>query len=139
MPALLAAFWADDRGAVVSAELVLLVALLILGIIPGLIALRNCENASLATVGNSLLAIQTGFSFAPFTIESPKVAPATPAHPIASVYGASFQVTGGDVSRIIKRWNQQKHFSVSGQSLPVTLVRQQATAFFRTKCLPSYL
>src|SRR5207244_3216190 len=33
--------WADDRGAVISTELVLVIAILIFGIIPGLVALRN--------------------------------------------------------------------------------------------------
>jgi hypothetical protein len=60
--------WADDGGAVISSELVLVLAIVVLGLIPGLVALRNTDNAALATIGNQLLALQAGFSFAPFTI-----------------------------------------------------------------------
>ena len=88
MRSLLSKLWSDDRGAVVSAELILVVSLTVIGIIPGLIALRNCENAALATTGNALLAIQTGFSFAPFTITDSSGAT------IATVNGAVYTVSG---------------------------------------------
>ena len=84
---LLTKLWADDKGAVVAPEIVLILAITVIGIIPGLVALRNTTNASLATVGNSLLAIQTGFSFAPFTILGSGGAT------IATVDGAVFTVT----------------------------------------------
>jgi hypothetical protein len=91
MRSLLSKFWADDKGAVINAELILVVTLTVIGIIPGLIALRNCENASLATTGNALLAIQTGFSFAPFTILG------SGGNTIATVNGGFFSVTGATV------------------------------------------
>src|SRR5438067_1440505 len=104
MRSLLSKMWADDKGAVVAPEVVLVVALTVIGAIPGLVALRNAENASLADLGNALLAIQTNFSFAGFAIVS-SPGGAT----VAQVGGASFtaanttffasaEVTGNNVS-----------------------------------------
>src|ERR1700722_1571515 len=88
MRSLLSKLWADDQGAVVAAEIVLILAIAVIGLIPGLVALRNTTNAALATIGNELLALQVGFSFAPFTIiGSPN------GNTIATVDGAEFLVT----------------------------------------------
>ena len=88
MRVLLSRMWADDQGAIIAPEIVLILAIGILGIIPGLVAIRNTSNAALATVGNELLALQVGFSFAPFTIiGSPNGCT------IATVDGAEFLVT----------------------------------------------
>ena len=89
MYSLLSKLWADDKGAVLAPELILIVVLTIIGIIPGLIALRNTENAALATLGNELLSIQTGFSFEPFTIVG-----SGGAATIATVDGGFLSVTG---------------------------------------------
>ncbi|HVS38941.1 MAG TPA: hypothetical protein VMS17_25510 [Gemmataceae bacterium] len=86
MQSLIAKLWTDDRGAVVSAEVVLVISLTVIGIIPGLVALRNAENASLADIGNALLAVQTSFSFAGFSI----VAGGTT---IATVGGVSYSAS----------------------------------------------
>jgi hypothetical protein len=88
MRSLLSKLWSDDQGAVVAPEIVLILAITVIGIIPGLVALRNTTNAALATVGNELLAIQTGFSFAAFTILG------SGGNTIASVDGAVFTVSG---------------------------------------------
>ena len=88
MRSLLSKMWADDRGVVVAPEIILIVTLVVIGIIPGLIALRNSEDAALATLGNELLSIQTGFSFEPFTITC------TGGATIATVNGGFLSVTG---------------------------------------------
>ena len=62
--------WADDRGAVISTELVLVIGILIFGIIPGLVALRNSINAALGTIGNILVTIVPSFTFSGFAIGS---------------------------------------------------------------------
>jgi Flp pilus assembly pilin Flp len=60
--------WADDRGAVISTELVLVIGILIFGIIPGLVALRNSVIAALATIGNTLTNIVPSFTYSGFSI-----------------------------------------------------------------------
>ena len=60
--------WADDRGAVISTELVLVIGILIFGIIPGLVALRNSTIAALGTIGNVLTAIVPSFTFSGFAV-----------------------------------------------------------------------
>lgn len=60
--------WADDRGAVISVELVLIIGILIFGIIPGLVALRNSVIAALGTVGNVITTIVPSFTFSGFAI-----------------------------------------------------------------------
>lgn len=55
--------WADDDGAVISIEFILVVSILIFGIIPGLVALRNSVNAALTTTGNVLNALVPSFTF----------------------------------------------------------------------------
>ena len=84
-------------------ELILIVVLTIIGIIPGLIGLRNTENASLATLGNELLSIQTGFSFEPFTIVGSGRAPT-----IATVNGGFLSVTVGDGPGFLERGHHEQ-------------------------------
>lgn len=60
--------WADDRGAVISTELVLVIGILIFGIIPGLVALRNSVIAALGTIGNTLTSIVPSFTYSGFAI-----------------------------------------------------------------------
>ncbi len=68
MSNLLKQLWNDDQGAVISTELVLVVGILVFGIIPGLVALRNSVNASLATMGNVLTRITPSFTFSGYQI-----------------------------------------------------------------------
>lgn len=65
---LLRRLWTDDRGAVISTELVLVIGILIFGIIPGLVALRNSVIAALGTIGNTLTAIVPSFTYSGFAI-----------------------------------------------------------------------
>jgi ABC-type lipoprotein release transport system permease subunit len=60
--------WADDQGAVISTELVLVIGILIFGIIPGLVALRNSIIGALGTIGNTLSALVPSFTYSGFVI-----------------------------------------------------------------------
>src|SRR5438477_10692861 len=60
--------WVDDSGAVISTELVLVIGILIFGIIPGLVALRNSIIAALGTIGNTLTDLVPSFTYSGFAI-----------------------------------------------------------------------
>ena len=64
----LARLWNDDDGGVISVELVLIISILIFGMIPGLVALRNSMNAALTTIGNLLVTLIPSFTFSGFAI-----------------------------------------------------------------------
>lgn len=68
MTRLLTGLWDDDGGAVVSVELVLIISILIFGMIPGYVALRNSGIALLTTLGNMANAIIPSFTFSGFAI-----------------------------------------------------------------------
>lgn len=63
MTNLLKNLWDDDAGAIISIEFILVVSILIFGIIPGLVALRNSVNAALTTTGNLIVALVPSFTF----------------------------------------------------------------------------
>ena len=50
-------FWKDDEGAIISVELILVLGVLIFGIVPGLVALRNSVIAALTNIGNALSSV----------------------------------------------------------------------------------
>lgn len=54
MSKLFARFWQDDEGAVISVELILVLSILIFGIIPGLVALRNGVVAAFVNLANAI-------------------------------------------------------------------------------------
>ena len=60
--------WADDRGAVISTELVLVLSILIFGIIPGLVALRNSIIAALGNIGDTLVELVPSFTYSGFEV-----------------------------------------------------------------------
>lgn len=60
--------WDDDQGAIISVELILVIGILIFGIIPGLVALRNSVIAALTTIGNVVGTIVPSFTFSGFLI-----------------------------------------------------------------------
>lgn len=68
MSTMLRRLWADDRGAVISTELVLVIGILIFGIIPGLVALRNSVIAALGTIGNTLTNLVPTFTYSGYAI-----------------------------------------------------------------------
>ena len=64
----LARLWNDDDGGVISVELVLIISILIFGMIPGLVALRNSGIALMTTLGNMANALVPSFTFSGFAI-----------------------------------------------------------------------
>lgn len=64
----LARLWNDDDGGVISVELVLIISILIFGMIPGLVALRNSGIALMTTLGNMANALIPSFTFSGFAI-----------------------------------------------------------------------
>ena len=68
MRSLFSKLWADDKGVVLSAELALLLAIVVIGIIPGLVALRNAADSKLGTLANGILAIDTSYQYSSWTI-----------------------------------------------------------------------
>ena len=81
MSKLLARLWDDDQGAVISVELVLVLGILIFGIIPGLVALRNSVIAALGTIGNAITQIVPSFTYSGYAVIG------TPGGTIAQVQG----------------------------------------------------
>ena len=68
MTRLLRQFWHDDDAAVISVELILIISVLVFGLIPGLVALRNSGIAMMTTLGNMANALIPSFTFSGFTI-----------------------------------------------------------------------
>lgn len=68
MTRLLRRLWDDDDGAILSVELILLLGVLVFGIIPGFVALRNSLIAALATTGNVLLSVTPSFTYSGYAI-----------------------------------------------------------------------
>jgi Flp pilus assembly pilin Flp len=85
MTNLLSQLWDDDQGAIISVEWLLIVGILIFGLIPGFVALRNSIDASLATIGNILSRVIPNFTYSGFQIGGN--------NPIAAVGGYSFTPT----------------------------------------------
>jgi ribose/xylose/arabinose/galactoside ABC-type transport system permease subunit len=65
---LLHLLWHDDDGAVVSVEILLIVSILIFGLIPGFVALRNSMNAAMTSLGNLIVTLIPSFTFSGFAI-----------------------------------------------------------------------
>ena len=59
---LLHTFWADDRGALLSIEFLLIATILVLGLVVGLTTLRNAITAEFAELGNAILTLSQGYS-----------------------------------------------------------------------------
>lgn len=68
MKRLLTRLWDDDSAAVVSVELILIITVLLFGLIPGLVALRNSGIAVLTSLGNMAQALIPSFTFSGFQI-----------------------------------------------------------------------
>jgi Flp pilus assembly pilin Flp len=63
MRALIRAMWQDEEGALLTIEWVFLATLLIIGIVVGLVAVRNAANSELAGFGVSLTSLDQSFYF----------------------------------------------------------------------------
>jgi Flp pilus assembly pilin Flp len=55
-------FWADDSGAILSIEFLLMATILVLGLVVGLTTLRNAITAEFAALANAILTLSVGFS-----------------------------------------------------------------------------
>ena len=96
----LARLWNDDDGGVISVELVLIISILIFGMIPGLVALRNSGIALMTTLGNMANALIPSFTFSGFAILA-----GTPPTTLIQIGGVSFtptpqNLTGSQVTPI---------------------------------------
>jgi Flp pilus assembly pilin Flp len=80
---LISRLWNDDQGAIISVEWLLIVSVLIFGLIPGLVALRNGIDSAMATVANILTQVLPSFTFSGYTLGQAS-------NPIASVGGWAF-------------------------------------------------
>jgi hypothetical protein len=61
MRAILSRLWLDDDGAVLSVEMILIIGILVFGVIPGLIAMRNSINAFLGSMANLMAVLTPAF------------------------------------------------------------------------------
>jgi len=68
MTRLLRRLWDDDDGVILSVELILILAVIVFGIIPGVVALRNSLIAALATTGNMLLTVTPTFTYSGYAV-----------------------------------------------------------------------
>lgn len=62
MKTLAAKLWIDDDGALIAAEYLFVVTILVIGTIIGLSAVREAINTELTEVANALLALSQGFT-----------------------------------------------------------------------------
>jgi Flp pilus assembly pilin Flp len=60
---LLAKLWADEAGFIISAELCLVATIVVIGLIVGLVTLRNQVVQELIAVGEAIGCINTSYSF----------------------------------------------------------------------------
>ena len=101
MSNLFARLWDDDQGAVISSELILVLGILVFGLIPGLVALRNSVNAALATIGNFLGRITPSFTFSGYAITSAAAANTNTIAVIGGLqidYGSNTQLSAAQVA-----------------------------------------
>ena len=68
MMQLLRRLWNEDRGAVIGVEMILIIAILVFGLIVGLVALRNSVIAVFGTIGNILTTTTPSFTYSGFAI-----------------------------------------------------------------------
>jgi Flp pilus assembly pilin Flp len=64
---MLTRLWADEQGAILSAELILLLSIMTIGLIAGLKALQTAVVAEFADVANAINSMNQSFSFAGFS------------------------------------------------------------------------
>ena len=63
MFSLISRLWSDDAGFIVSAELVLVATIVVIGMITGLVAIRKDVTSELTEVGQALAAIDQGYNY----------------------------------------------------------------------------
>src|SRR5688500_10047184 len=62
MQKLLRKLWSDDAGALIAAEYLFVATILVIGIIVGLVTLRNAVTAELSELSNAYLALSQGYT-----------------------------------------------------------------------------
>jgi len=60
--------WEDDSAAVLSTELILILGIVVFGIIPGLVAIRNSTVAALGTIGNLISVLTPAVTFSQVSV-----------------------------------------------------------------------
>jgi Flp pilus assembly pilin Flp len=90
MSKLLTRFWNDDEGAIISVELILVLGVLIFGIVPGLVALRNSVIAALTNIGNALSGVVINVAVDGITVTGAGLGPQP-----AIAYTGGWQITQG--------------------------------------------
>src|SRR5262245_43781991 len=63
MKHVLSRLWADDCGALLVTEWVMLATILVIGLIPGLVALRNSNLSEMVDVSNATLSLDQSYEF----------------------------------------------------------------------------
>jgi hypothetical protein len=86
--------WADEGGAIISAELVLILTITVIGMIVGLVATRDSVVSQLASVAQGIAAIDASFEFGAVALNgSGGAGTGTPGD--AATGGAGYDATGG--------------------------------------------
>ena len=62
MKNLLATLWNDDRGALLAMEYLFVATILVIGIVVGLVNVREAINVELTELGNAILALSQGYT-----------------------------------------------------------------------------
>lgn len=83
-----AQLWADDQGAVISTEYVLVGGVLVTGVVPGLVAARNSLNTAYVNMGNSIVSAVPSPTYSGYAIGG------TNGTPVASVGGMGVPAAG---------------------------------------------
>ncbi len=63
MKKIIAKLWKDDGGALIAVEWVFVATILVLGVIVGLVAVRNAVNSELAEFANAVTSLCQNYSF----------------------------------------------------------------------------
>ena len=94
--------WSDEGGAILSAELILLMVILVIGISVGLVAVRDAVDSQLVEVALSIAAIDTSFQYDGLSYEGLSGGPDTSATVAGAERMATFNVAGGtDVTDVL--------------------------------------
>jgi hypothetical protein len=83
-------FWTDESGAIISAELVLVMTILGIGGITGLVALRDALVAESADLANAIRAVDPSFSYSGTGLAGATTGPALAGMPTAATAGSAF-------------------------------------------------
>ncbi len=62
-PALFARLWDDDLGAIITVELVIYLTVLVIGLVPALVALRQGTLSEIIDLANSFMALDQSYSY----------------------------------------------------------------------------